>query len=223
MAGVCRNRWLRSYRTFAIVGLIILLIQIYLGYKFFTIDISSQSDSVEKLRYQKSSSFIEYGENGGVSARKGRDSLGADDEDSPSDIGSVKKKQNVNKEVTKLVQNSKNKSSLRLEELDFVPRCEITTKEAISAIHRAKTQKCKQQIVNITCSIQSDQFYEKHLPNTCPNHNKVLKKPLGCFKDEKNLRLLSGYYANYKETNNPEHCVNMCLQGGFAFAGVQYS
>lgn len=48
-------------------------------------------------------------------------------------------------------------------------------------------------------------------------------KSLGCYRDEKNFRLLSGYYANLKTTNSPKHCINMCLQSGFPYAGVQYS
>jgi protein xylosyltransferase len=48
-------------------------------------------------------------------------------------------------------------------------------------------------------------------------------KSLGCYQDEKTFRLLSGYYANLKTTNSPKHCINMCLQSGFPYAGVQYS
>jgi protein xylosyltransferase len=62
-----------------------------------------------------------------------------------------------------------NRSSLRLEELDFVPVCDIVAKEAISSIHRAKTQLCKQKLSNITCLIQQKQLYPYHLPNSCPS------------------------------------------------------
>jgi hypothetical protein len=62
-----------------------------------------------------------------------------------------------------------NRTSLRLEELDFVPVCDIVAKEAISAIHRAKTQLCKQKLSNITCLIQQRQLYPHHLPNSCPS------------------------------------------------------
>lgn len=60
-----------------------------------------------------------------------------------------------------------NRTSLRLEELDFVPFCDINTKEAISAIHRAKTQRCKQLLVNITCLIQQGQLYPEVLSSSC--------------------------------------------------------
>ena len=48
-------------------------------------------------------------------------------------------------------------------------------------------------------------------------------KPLGCYKDEKNYRILSGFYVDLKSHNSPEYCINLCLQSGFPFAGVQYS
>ncbi|CAG2062330.1 unnamed protein product, partial [Timema podura] len=35
--------------------------------------------------------------------------------------------------------------------------------------------------------------------------------------------MLTGYFANLKLTNSPKHCMNMCLQSGFQYAGVQYS
>jgi hypothetical protein len=37
-----------------------------------------------------------------------------------------------------------NHTSLKLEELYFVPACDIVAKEAISAFHRARTHLCKQ-------------------------------------------------------------------------------
>ena len=62
-----------------------------------------------------------------------------------------------------------NKTSLRLEELDFVPNCEINSKEAVSAIHRAKTQFCKQVIANVTCLINEGKLFPKELSSSCPS------------------------------------------------------
>ncbi|PSN41238.1 Xylosyltransferase oxt [Blattella germanica] len=187
--------------------------------------------------------------NGGVSSRRFKENyLVVDDEDSPSNSNPVNGLYVRNKvppdksdsllsnrnnaiaveKVPKL--NSKdggsagiNRTSLRLEELDFVPACDIVAKEAISAIHRAKTQLCKQKLANITCLIQQRQLYPHHLPNSCPSQGFTAGKSLGCYRDEKTFRLLSGYYANLKTTNSPKHCINMCLQSGFPYAGVQYS
>ena len=46
--------------------------------------------------------------------------------------------------------------------------CDITSKEALSALRRARTDSCKQQIADITCKIQKNLFYPKKLPRYCP-------------------------------------------------------
>lgn len=61
-----------------------------------------------------------------------------------------------------------NVTSLKLEELDFKPWCNIVTKEAISAIHRAKTQYCKSELVNVTCILQRGDLFPKQLTSLCP-------------------------------------------------------
>lgn len=123
--------------------------------------------------------------NGGVSSRRYKENyMVVDDEDSPSNSNSVngvynkvkvppdKTETNIRQHFIKgktVVSKLYNRTSiLRLEELDFVPACEISTKEAISAIHRAKTQLCKQQLANITCLSQEGLLYPSHLPSSCP-------------------------------------------------------
>lgn len=118
--------------------------------------------------------------------------------------------------------SSKHGSRLRLEELDFKPICDINSREAISAVHRAKSQNCKSQIINITCLIQQGHFYPEALSNKCYNDGTTYGKHLGCFVDEKKQRLLSGYYGIYPNTNSPNMCLDICIQAGFPFAGVQY-
>ncbi|KAJ0178283.1 hypothetical protein K1T71_006106 [Dendrolimus kikuchii] len=141
---------------------------------------------------------------GGISARK--NSFGYDDEDLASN--------------SKLA--GKHGTHLRLEELDFNPACDINNREAISAVHRAKSQLCKQQIVNKTCLIQQGHFYPEALQNKCFNEEASYGQYLGCYVDEKKLRLLSGFYGVYVNTNSPKTCLDICVQAGFPFAGVQY-
>lgn len=107
--------------------------------------------------------------------------------------------------------------------IKFKPPCAIAAKEAISAIYRAQTRQCKELIANTTCAIQSGTFYPHELPNYCPHEPYDKDKPLGCFKDDKKFRTLSGYYINFKTTNTPTKCIQLCLQSGFVYAGVQYS
>lgn len=63
---------------------------------------------------------------------------------------------------------------LRLDELGFIPPCNINGRESVSALHRAKTQICKQIIANISCLIKTNPPYPKRLPHQCPtNSNKI--------------------------------------------------
>lgn len=208
------QRWLRRYKIFFIVGTLILSFQIYLALRFFTLNTEETSQAlVNWSPHRQSGSDPNDIENSVNSARRSKDTLAVDDED----LARLKSQT----ATAKL--RAKNNTYLRLEELDFVPPCAIVTKEAISAIHRAKTQKCKQLISNTTCLIKEGRFYPKRLPNYCPNGGREGGKSFGCFKDEKNYRLLNGYYGNYKSSNSPEYCVYLCLQSGFMYAGVQYS
>ncbi|KAL0271535.1 UNVERIFIED_CONTAM: hypothetical protein PYX00_008598 [Menopon gallinae] len=115
-----------------------------------------------------------------------------------------------------------NATSLKLEELDFKPWCNIVTKEAISAIHRAKTQYCKSELVNVTCLLQRGDLFPKQLTSLCPAPGVTKGKSLGCFQDDKSMRILSGYFTNLEVTNSPQNCINLCLQSGFPYAGVEY-
>ncbi|XP_013172151.1 PREDICTED: xylosyltransferase oxt [Papilio xuthus] len=124
---------------------------------------------------------------------------------------------------TKTSSQTKSTPHLRIEELDFKPACDIKSREAVSAIHRAKTQSCKQEIVNKTCLIQNGNFYPTKLPNKCPSNGMTYGKYYGCYLDEKKLRILSSFYGNYATTNSPEFCVDICMQAGFPYAGVQYA
>lgn len=66
------------------------------------------------------------------------------------------------------VNGSIKSGALNVDELDFQPWCNITTKEAVTAIHRATTQACKHEIANITCLMQQNMLYPIRLPRYCP-------------------------------------------------------
>lgn len=177
-----KGRWLRKYKIFLLIGIVILLFQVFLAARFLDL-IKSQND------WQIQSKKV---------AQTGENSL-------------------------KRLISPTNTTTLHLEQLDFKPGCEIVGKEAVSAIHRAKSKKCKQFIANVTCQSLAGTLYPKILPTKCPKGDKVPGKSLGCFKDEDSFRLLSGYFGTNKKNNSPDYCINLCLQSGFMFAGVQYS
>ncbi|XP_049874059.1 xylosyltransferase oxt [Pectinophora gossypiella] len=185
-------------KCLVITVLIAFFSQILLAIFFFP----TENDNLLKKTGHTSFLLKEVGD---VSARK-LSAVLSDDEDFPA------KNKPLNKPAT----------VLRLEELDFKPACDIKSREAISAIHRAKTQNCKQQILNKTCLIQDGHFYPKELPNSCLAEGMAHGKHLGCYVDEKKLRLLSSFYGNYASTNSPVACLDICVQAGFPYAGVQY-
>lgn len=210
------NRWMRRYRLFFVLGIIILAVQIFLSVKFIAFH-TENSSSTNLWTPHKSPVYKDEGENSNSfnSARRSKDGLIIDDEDA-SNVYYMKTS-------THRVVAKANNTVLRLAELDFTPPCEISTKEAVSAIHRARTQKCKQLIANTTCLIKQGLLYPASLPNYCANNDLESGKSLGCFKDEKTYRILNGYYVNYKNSNSPEICIRLCIQSGFPYAGVQYS
>lgn len=101
--------------------------------------------------------------------------------------------------------------------------CRVQSRDALSAVNRAKTEDCKKQILDTVCAIESGTFYAQQLVSRCPRGNFTSGRPLGCFQDDQTNRLLDGYYVNNKETNSPKKCMEICLQSGFTYAGVQYS
>lgn len=253
-------QWLRRYKLFFFAGLLLLAIQLFLGYLLpifgTTDDIYNQhsgslySNIIDvRNAYKNQAAFDELFQ---------EDNLSFDDEDinnansiinfkeltagglalpkivvTSSAKGGIANNQNNNQNdllnskdvssnalpITKLSPNT----NLKLVNNKFKPTCEITAKEAISAIYRAQSRYCKELIANTTCAIQIGTFYPQSLPNYCPHEPYDKDKPLGCYKDDKKFRTLSGYYINFKTTNTPTRCIQLCLQSGFVYAGMQYS
>lgn len=254
-------QWLRRYKLFFIAGLLLLAIQLFLGY---LLPIFGASDDI----YNQNSASLYSNIIEARNAYKNQaafdelfhdDNLSFDDEDisngnsivnfkelttglalpkivvASSAKGGISNNQingnnhndlrlnsaDVSLNAAKLASNSN--TNLKLVDSKFKPACDIIAKEAISAIYRAQTRLCKELIANTTCDIQSGIFYPQSLPNYCPHEPYTKNRPLGCYKDDKKFRTLSGYYINFKTVNTPTRCIQLCLQSGFVYAGVQYS
>lgn len=209
MTELLAGRWLRRYKLFFILVLLILCIQLFLAY---LLPIFGSTDDMI---------LSTYGSHTHKSKHENlRDSPSVDDEEISN--SNTYSKSKTSKEVKETAVGTTKRYQLRLDELEFTPTCDIHTKEAVSAIHRATTQSCKQTIANVACAIQTKTFYADSLPNFCPTGNYTANRSLGCYKDEKNFRVLSGYYMNFKTLNTPAKCIQLCLQSGFQYAGVQY-
>ncbi|KAL8569523.1 hypothetical protein ACOMHN_002070 [Nucella lapillus] len=103
----------------------------------------------------------------------------------------------------------------------YQPRCDITGKEAVSAITRAKSVQCKQELADVTCQHNEKKLYPLHLPRFCPFKGQGRGEYLGCHKDKMNERDMDGGFMEMEE-NSPDRCINHCIRGGFNYAGVQY-
>ncbi|XP_022241938.1 xylosyltransferase 2-like [Limulus polyphemus] len=269
-----KTRWCRRYRPFFIIVGIILVVQGFLAYSFYTI-FGVVEDDLQwrgKLDRSRENAQLTDQQTKQQSQSQQFDDYVVDDEDSPSNIwdkpvkdssnrhGDLKAAEQgklqsevivpnaenllfqkskadglesnnliVSKEPSGIINTSKkiekhvNESmKLDLNELNFKPWCEILSQDAISAINRAKTQGCKEEIANVTCLIKAGKMYPIQLPRYCPVDGGKNAKYLGCFKDAKEKRILSRTLTKLPH-NTPTLCVKKCFQTGLQFAGVQYS
>ncbi|GAB1866064.1 protein xylosyltransferase [Camponotus japonicus] len=201
---------LRKYRLLFAFGITVLCVQIYL-HTFFGLD-----------NGRNKSNRLSSGEGGS--------SQPEEDEGLPKGLRQLKlppdKQTNLNKQTLQSqLRNRTARIKLDRKSLNFTPMCEVTTREAVSAIMRAQNQACKQRIVNMTCLSQQGVLYPERVQSLCPHSPGFTGMPttLGCYKDDKTLRVLSGYYHIFKGNNTPERCAYMCLQSGFPYAGTEYS
>ena len=98
--------------------------------------------------------------------------------------------------------------------------CNITGREAVSAINRATTMTCKQEIVDLVCSLENGKVYPTSLERTCPLQvdEEIQGQHLGCYNDSSTTRLLQGHLVKLETRNSPAVCTQICTKTGFAFA-----
>lgn len=216
------GRWQRKYKLVLVLLFVIFSVQLLLGYHSSKLDVAT-----ERQDGQGPSPFAQHNSQAG--------SLPVDDEDVPSNSNSYNAKSNnaqtnnhlhAPKEdfIRSIATNGGDSAPKKshLVDLAFTPGCEVQSKDAWSAVNRARTEECKRQILDTVCAIESGTFYAEHLTSQCPTGNFTRGKSLGCFQDEQVNRLLGGYYVNHKGINSPKKCMDVCLQSGFVYAGVQY-
>ncbi|XP_011862628.1 PREDICTED: xylosyltransferase oxt [Vollenhovia emeryi] len=202
---------LRKYRLVFAFGIIMLCVQAYL-HTFFGL-VSDKSKSSR------------------LSSGEGGSSQPEEDEGLPKGLRQLKlppdKQASTSRQTQPQSQLRNRTARIKLDRrsLNFTPACDVTVREAVSAVTRAQSQACKQRIVNVTCLSQQGLLYPERVQSFCPQSPGFAGVPvdLGCFKDDKTLRALSGYYHVFKGNNTPERCAYMCLQSGFPYAGTEYS
>lgn len=211
-SAIC-GRWQRKYKLVFIVLLFILSVQLFLGYHSSRLDDQSELSSAESGRRPAFSHL-----SGG--------SLPVDDDDNQPSNSQHQHPPLKDHFIRSISSNGdtapKDAKKRQLHDLPFIPNCDVQSKDALSAVNRARTAECKRQILDTVCAIESGTFYAQQLTSRCPKGSFTRGKSLGCFRDEQTNRLLGGYYVNNKGTNSVRKCIEICLQSGFTYAGVQY-
>lgn len=118
-------RWMYRYKTYFIILILFLGIQLFLAYK---------SSMIPQLNIGGGgNNFLQSYQISNIKNSNNDNSVGGDDEDISNQNINAKTKEFKKDIVTRL----------NLKQLGFQPECKITAKEAISALYRAKTQDCK--------------------------------------------------------------------------------
>ena len=102
--------------------------------------------------------------------------------------------------------------------------CSDPGRSAISAVKRATTKECKQQILDVSCKNLAGTLYPSKLDNLCPvrTDDRVVGNYMGCYEDSFEDRILLGGVTKFKINNSVENCLRHCSETGFLYAGVQY-
>ncbi|CAG5128244.1 unnamed protein product, partial [Candidula unifasciata] len=103
----------------------------------------------------------------------------------------------------------------------YSPKCDVSAKEVSSAVKRAKTWQCKQEIADVYCQQQEGKLYNLDLTNYCPNRGKDKGHYYGCYKDSNSQRALDGGFVDLPD-NSPQKCIEHCYRSGQKYAGLQY-
>ena len=97
-------------------------------------------------------------------------------------------------------------------------------KDAKSAITRAKSEQCKNDLTTIACMSPSD-LYPNHIPSFCNiniGEKDLNNAYLGCYRDSFDERILNNSKFSSKE-NSPQSCIRYCSESGFQYSGMYLS
>ncbi|XP_041362874.1 xylosyltransferase 2-like [Gigantopelta aegis] len=236
------QRMCSRYKYFFYIALLILGLQLFLGYSFYNMirpeNPDNRSDDTFSLKNPFDSDSRQVVKRGqGVNIEQTNSEYGRD----PSKLigenggkgppaGNHGKRVLIDKHDSKVTNTSASKVLVRGKGgnpvtrgiVTYKPKCDIVDKQALSALGRAKTVECRQQIADVACLNADGMLYAPSLPRYCPLKGNDTGRYFGCFQDSLNDRDLEG---NYKElpNNSPKVCIAFCLRSGFHYAGLQYS
>ncbi|CAN8007308.1 unnamed protein product [Ixodes pacificus] len=216
---VNRNRWCRRHFPFFAVGVAILVVQVFLGYCFYTVpssDDGADEYAVARTRHEAGKSSSES------QGSHGRQQSAQSDDEYDEDESPARQRPVARRGATPAGANAS--EAVDWSQLGFEPACEITEKDALSAIRRATSLHCRRELANVTCLAQAGTLYPARLPRSCESASGREATPgrsLGCYQDDRQQRLLERL-ASRSRSNGPSHCVGLCLRLGYPWAGLEY-
>nr|CAG4640639.1 EOG090X01AN [Eulimnadia texana] len=98
--------------------------------------------------------------------------------------------------------------------------CKVKSKTALSAIQRATTQQCKDEITDVACKLQQGVLFTNKLTSYCVRNNSSPRQLLGCYLDNSDSRLLSSYGVKMHSAT-VDRCIDTCIQHSFPYAGLK--
>ncbi|XP_075725335.1 xylosyltransferase 2-like isoform X2 [Rhipicephalus microplus] len=157
---VTSQRWCRRHVPYFAIGVAILSVQIVLGYLFYLAPASeSHAGHLPTARTAGSRASDSQASNGREQSAQ------SDDEYNDEDGGQHPRSES---QRSPLASNYVNGSEgINWAQLGFRPECDIVEKDALSAIRRATTTRCKQELANVTCLVRRGLLYPSELPRFC--------------------------------------------------------
>ncbi|KAK6165186.1 hypothetical protein SNE40_023628 [Patella caerulea] len=203
------------YKYFFYAAFIVCVFQVFLAYSFYKVNLSDKENN-ENAGPQSSES-----DSGKFDSRlTGYNDYLKAKQKTPNKVVSI---QGLSDDVDNSVHGDEEVVELEppAPHTTFIPKCKIIGKDALSALERAKTNKCRQEIADVVCLEQEKKLYVKSLPRSCPVEANTTGSYFGCFQDNKTDRDMPKHFKEIIK-NSPQACIDHCTKGGLKYAGLQF-
>ncbi|XP_077489931.1 xylosyltransferase oxt isoform X2 [Amblyomma americanum] len=163
---VTSQRWCRRHVPYFAIGVAILFVQVVLGYLFYLAPSSDSSNDghFPVVRTGGARSSDSQASNGREQSAQSDDEYNNEDEDGAQQRAVDPRRSGGSPVVSSDVNGSE---AIDWSHLGFQPECDIVEKDALSAIRRATTTQCKQELANVTCLVRRGLLYPSELPRSC--------------------------------------------------------
>ncbi|XP_070379773.1 xylosyltransferase 2 isoform X4 [Dermacentor albipictus] len=163
---VTSQRWCRRHVPYFAIGVAILSVQIVLGYLFYLAP-ASESDA-RHLPAVRTGGGPKASDSQQASIGREQSAQSDDEYNNEDEDGAQHPRSESRRSGNPPASNDVNGSeAVNWVQLGFRPECDIVEKDALSAIRRATTTRCKQELANVTCLVRRGLLYPSELPRFC--------------------------------------------------------